>query len=58
LSLSKAQLKKHFPALDTAEQERQRLASLPMAQQIAELMPHVLRTCRPDPLIGQYDDLL
>lgn len=58
LSLTPEQLREHFPEYDEAEQERQRLAALPLADRIAALLPQVLRTVAPGPLTGEYHGLL
>ncbi|MFG3531027.1 DUF4303 domain-containing protein [Streptomyces sp. NPDC047917] len=38
LSLTRAQVRKHFPELDTEQRETDRLAALPPVQQVAELV--------------------
>ncbi|MGC3953144.1 MAG: DUF4303 domain-containing protein [Propionicimonas sp.] len=58
LSLTKAQLLKHFPQYDAAEQERRRLAALPVEQRVAELLPLGLRLSYDGPLPGEYPELL
>lgn len=58
LSLTKAQISRHFPRFDAEEIERQRIAGLPVEQQLAELVPQVLGTAPPGPLYGYYDELL
>jgi hypothetical protein len=58
LSLTKAQLLKHFPQYDRAERERARLAALPLAERIAEVAPQAVHAAPFGPLIGEYEDLL
>jgi|GEM_PF-552538 len=58
LSLTKAQLSRHFPEYDEEAQERARLAALPVAERLAELMPQVLRTVEPGPLIDGYEEMV
>ena len=58
LSLTKTQLSRHFPEYDEQAQERARLATLPVAERLAELLPQVMGTAEPGPLIGEYDALV
>jgi hypothetical protein len=59
LSLTEAQVRKHFPWYDQAEQERQRIAMLPVEARIAELLPYAVHGARePGILIGEYEGLL
>lgn len=58
LSLTRAQLLKHFPQYDAAEQERRRLAALPVEERVAELLPLGLRLSYDGPLSGEYPALL
>ncbi|MBB4863132.1 hypothetical protein HNP46_001979 [Pseudomonas nitritireducens] len=58
LSLTRAQLLRHFPMYDEAERERARLAALPLAEQVAELVPQAVRAVPAGPLLGEYDALV
>lgn len=59
LSLTEAQVRRHFPWYDQAEQERQRIAMLPVEARIAELLPYAVQGARePGILIGEYEGLL
>lgn len=58
LSLTRAQLLRHFPMYDEAERERARIAALPLAEQVAELVPHAVRAAPAGPLLGEYDALV
>ncbi|GAA1320355.1 DUF4303 domain-containing protein [Leucobacter albus] len=58
LSLTKAQLVANFPEYDAAEQERRRLAALPVAERIAELLPEAVAPRYQGPLIGEHEALL
>ena len=42
LSLTKAQISRHFPEYDAQAQERARLAALPLAERVAELVPQAV----------------
>lgn len=57
LSLTRAQLLRHFPMYDEAECERARIAALPLAEQVAEVVLQAVRAAPPGPLIGEYDAL-
>jgi len=57
LSLTRAQLLRHFPMYDEAERERARIAALPLAEQVAEVVPQAVRAIAPGPLLGEYDAL-
>ncbi|GGF44926.1 hypothetical protein GCM10010922_20770 [Microbacterium sorbitolivorans] len=57
-SLTKAQLRMHFPHYDAEEMERIRLAALPVEQRIAELLPAAVLSDFEGPLVEEYDDLL
>ena len=57
-SLTKAQLRTHFPEYDAADAERRRLAALSVADQVAEVVPHGVRARRDGLLVGEYDDLV
>lgn len=58
LSLTKAQVRKHFPQFDAEEQERIRLAALPVEQRVVELLPGAVLSGVEGPLADEYDDLL
>ncbi|MDU4252385.1 DUF4303 domain-containing protein [Pseudomonas sp.] len=58
LSLTRAQLLRHFPMYDEAERERTRIAALPLAEQVAEVVPQAVRAAAPGPLLGEYDALV
>lgn len=58
LSLTKAQLMKHFPQYDAAEQERRRLAALPVEQRVLELLPEAVAPRYQGPLAGEHEGLL
>lgn len=59
LSLTQAQVRRHFPKYDKAEQERQRIAALPVEARIAELLPHAVQgVSEPGILVGEYEGLL
>ena len=58
LSLTKRQLVAHFPEYDDAERERRRLAALPDAQRVAELLPEAVAPRYQGPLIGEHESLL
>lgn len=58
LSLTKAQLRKHFPHHDAAEMERIRLAALPVKERVAELLPSAVVLDSSAPLAEEYNDLL
>lgn len=57
LSLTRAQLLRHFPMYDEAERERARIAALPLEEQVAEVVPQAVRAAPPGPLLGEYDAL-
>lgn len=58
LSLTRAQLLRHFPMYDEAERERARIAALPLVEQVAEVVPQAVRAVAPGPLLGEYDALV
>lgn len=59
LSLTQAQVRRHFPQYDKADQERQRIAALPVEARIAELLPHAVQgVSEPGILVGEYEGLL
>lgn len=57
LSLTRAQLRRHFPMYDEAERERARIAALPLEEQVAEVVAQAVRAVPPGPLLGEYDAL-
>ncbi|KJK03341.1 hypothetical protein UB43_02210 [Pseudomonas sp. 21] len=57
LSLTRAQLLRHFPMYDEAERERARIAALPLEEQVAEVVAQAVRAVPPGPLLGEYDAL-
>ncbi|MDH1010834.1 DUF4303 domain-containing protein [Pseudomonas nicosulfuronedens] len=57
LSLTRAQLLRHFPMYDEAERERARIAALPLTERIAEVVSQAVRAAPPGPLLGEYDAL-
>lgn len=57
LSLTRAQLLRHFPMYDEAERERARIAALPLTERIAEVVSQAVRATPPGPLLGEYDAL-
>ncbi|EOC3068043.1 DUF4303 domain-containing protein [Cronobacter malonaticus] len=57
LSLTRAQLLRHFPQYDADEKERRRLTALPPEEQLRELVPLALGVVR-GTLYGGYDELL
>lgn len=58
LSLTRVQLLKHFPQYDAAEQERRRLAALPVEERAAELLPEAVAPSYQGPLVGEHQGLL
>jgi hypothetical protein len=50
LSLTRAQISRHFPEYDEEAQERARLAALPVAERVAELAQQAMGTAEPGPL--------
>ncbi|MGV8881779.1 MAG: DUF4303 domain-containing protein [Rhodoglobus sp.] len=58
LSLTKSQLLKHFPQYDAAEQERRRLAALPVEKRVLELLPSAVAARHEGPLAGEYEGLM
>lgn len=58
LSLTKAQVLAHFPEYDLAEQERRRLAALPVDERVAELLSEAVAPRYQGPLIGEHEQLL
>lgn len=58
LSLTKAQVLKHFPQYDAAEQERRRLAALPVEQRVRELLPEAVAPRYQGPLVGEHEGLI
>ncbi|KIP53541.1 DUF4303 domain-containing protein [Leucobacter komagatae] len=58
LSLTKSQLVENFPEYDEAEQERRRLAALPITERVAELLPEAVTPRYQGPLIGEHEGLL
>ncbi|MEV8238904.1 DUF4303 domain-containing protein [Microbacterium testaceum] len=57
-SLTRAQLLAHFPEYEEAARERVRLASLPLEQRVAELVPEAVTPRYEGPLIGEHEALL
>ncbi|EOU9530443.1 DUF4303 domain-containing protein [Cronobacter dublinensis] len=57
LSLTRAQLLRHFPHYDADEKERRRLTALPLEQQLSELVPLALGVVR-GTLYEGYEELL
>lgn len=57
LSLTRAQLLRHFPMYDEAERDRARIAALPLTERIAEVVSQAVRAAPPGPLLGEYDAL-
>lgn len=58
LSLTRAQLLKYFPMYDEAACERARIAALPSAEQVAELVPQAVGAVCSGPLLGEYEALV
>ena len=58
LCLTKSQVSRFFPEFDARAVERTRLAGLPIDERLAELLPQVMGTAEPGPLIGEYEDLV
>ncbi|WP_312689346.1 DUF4303 domain-containing protein [Kosakonia sp.] len=58
LSLTKTQIARHFPRFDAEAVERQRIAGLPVDQQLAELVPQVVGSAPRGILYGDYEALL
>lgn len=58
LSLTKAQVLKHFPQYDAAEQERRRLAGLPVEERVRELLPEAVAPRYQGPLLGEHEGLI
>jgi len=58
LSLTKAQLFQHFPQYAAAEQERQYISSLPIEQQVAELVAKAVKALPAGALYDEYEELL
>lgn len=58
LSLTTAQLLRNFPQYDVAEQERRRLAALPVEQRVLELLPSAFAARHEGPLAGEYEGLM
>lgn len=55
LSLTPAQLSRHFPEYDEAEQERRRIAALPIADQVREVVALAVRAAPYGPLTQESD---
>ncbi|MGG8094636.1 DUF4303 domain-containing protein [Klebsiella aerogenes] len=58
LSLTKAQLSRHFPQYDAAEKERRYLSALPLEERIAELIAQVCGMTKPGLLYDEYEQML
>jgi len=58
LSLTKAQIRRHFPEYDAAERERRRLAALPIDERVVELLQEAVLPRYAGPLIGEHEGLL
>lgn len=58
LSLSKTQLQTHFPQHDLAEQERRRLAGLPVEQRVTEVLAEAVAPSFQKLLSAEYEALL